>query len=183
MTTDRDAERALDDLLAGRLGAGVYQWRAPVPTAWATVEGPDWRDRAAKAGWRTFTVDAGRVRDGDGFLKLCGEAFDLPEWYGENWDALQDCLTDLSWAPARHGYLVLWERWTGLAEDDQKAFRTALDVFAEAVEWWRDTGTPMAVLVLPTPGLEVAGIPRLAPRPADDAGNDSGPDRRGDPGR
>ncbi|MFI6514502.1 barstar family protein [Spirillospora sp. NPDC050679] len=149
---DVDADRALTELLAGRLRPGLYQWRAP--------KAADWRDRAAEAGWRSFDLDAGHVRDKEGFLRLCARVFDVPDYYGENWDALEDCLTDLSWAPARRGHLVVFEGWTGLAEADQASFRTALDVFAEAVESWRDTGTPMAVL-LPTAGAEVAGVPRL----------------------
>ncbi|WP_067486549.1 barstar family protein [Actinomadura hibisca] len=149
-----DADRALTGLLTGRLKPGLYQWRAPATAA------AGWWERAAEEGWRSFDLDAGSVHDKEGFLRLCARVFDFPEYYGENWDALEDCLTDLSWAPARRGHLVVFRGWDGLAEADQASFRTALDVFAEAVESWRDTGTPMAVL-LPTAGVEVAGIPRL----------------------
>lgn len=32
-------------------------------------------------------------------------AFQFPYYYGENWDAFEECLNDLSWIPAK-GYLV-----------------------------------------------------------------------------
>lgn len=31
------------------------------------------------------------------FLKYVGQKLQFPRYYGENWDALQDCLGDLSW--------------------------------------------------------------------------------------
>ncbi|WP_433330889.1 barstar family protein [Spirillospora sp. CA-294931] len=141
---------ALTDLLEGRRKPGVYQ----VPSLNSK------EDLAAKAGWRVFRLDGRIAADKDAFLRLAADAFDFPEWFGANWDALEDCLTDLAWAPADRGYLVLYEGWAALADNDQASFRTVLDVFAEAVEKWRDTGTPMAVL-LSSYGVEVAGVPRL----------------------
>lgn len=169
-------DRALAELLAGRTKPDLYQWRGSASSA--AVQG--WRDQATRAGWRTFWLDGSLVGDKDTFLRRCAETFDFPEWFGENWDALEDDLTDLSWAPARNGYLVLWERWNRLAEEDQPTFRTAIDVFLEAVEFWRDSGTPMAVLMLPTPGVEIAGIPRLtAPDPGEESEEgDQGPGRQ-----
>ncbi|WP_242908607.1 barstar family protein [Actinomadura terrae] len=155
-----NADRAMDELLAERLRPGVYQWRT-LPDGPCAAGGAGWAGRAEKAGWRAFHLDGHRVRDKDAFLRLCAEVFAFPEWFGGNWDALEDCLADLSWAPACAGYVVLYESWAELAEADQASFRTILDVFADAVEAWRDTPTPMTVL-LPSTGAEVAGVPRLA---------------------
>ncbi|MCP2340524.1 barstar family protein [Actinomadura rupiterrae] len=153
-----DANQALDELLTGRLKPGVYQWRVPAGTG--AVGDTGWMERAGEHGWRPFYLDGRRARDKDAFLRACADAFAFPDWFGDNWDALEDSLTDLSWAPADHGYLVLYESWAELADADQASFRTALDVFAEAVASWRDTDTPMTVL-LSSVGVEVAGVPRL----------------------
>ncbi|TDD91735.1 hypothetical protein E1298_11490 [Actinomadura rubrisoli] len=149
----------MDELLAERLKPGVYQWRTPATPGAVGDEG--WTERAEQAGWRGFHLDGRRARDKGSFLRLCAEVFDFPDWFGGNWDALQDCLGDLSWATAPNGYMVLYESWADLAEADQRSFRTALDVFAGAVEAWRDTPTPMTVL-LSSVGVEAAGVPRLA---------------------
>jgi hypothetical protein len=154
-----DANRALNELLIGRLKPGVYQWRIP-PTPGA-VGDTGWTERARAAGWRAYHLDGRRARDKDAFLRLCAEVFAFPATSGGDWDALEKCLTDLSWAPARNGYLVLYESWAELAEADQPSFRTVLDIFAKAVEEWRETATPMTVL-LSNVGVEVAGVPRLA---------------------
>ncbi|MEV0678159.1 barstar family protein [Actinosynnema sp. NPDC050436] len=41
-------------------------------------------------------------------LAAIGLALDFPDYYGQNLDALYDCLTDLSWLPAGDHVLV-WE--------------------------------------------------------------------------
>ncbi|GAA2125421.1 barstar family protein [Actinomadura napierensis] len=154
-----NANLALDELLAGRLRPGVYQWRAPaVPGA---VGDTSWIGRAEEAGWRGFHLDGRRVQDKDAFLRLCAEVFEFPDWFGGNWDALDDCLSDLSWTPTKNGYVVLYESWAELADSDQAAFRTVLDVFGGAVKAWQDTPTPLVVL-LASVGVEVAGVPRPA---------------------
>ncbi|MFB4316399.1 barstar family protein [Actinomadura sp. 21ATH] len=155
-----DASGAIDEMIEGRVEPGVYQWRAPTAPG-AGVAATGWAEKAEKAGWRAFHLDGHRARDRESFLRLSAGVFDLPDWFGGNWDALEDCLRDLSWAPADRGYLVVYEAWAELAEADQGAFRTALGVLTGAVRHWRDTGTPMTVL-LSSMGVEVAGVPRLA---------------------
>lgn len=154
-----DANRALTELLAGRLKPGVHQWRTlPMPGA---VGDTSWTERDEEAGWRGFHLDGRRARDKDSFLRLCAGVFEVPQGSADGWDALGDSLADLSWTPAKNGYVVLYESWAELADADQQSFRTVLDVFAGAVKAWRDTTTPMTVL-MSSVGVEVAGVPRLA---------------------
>lgn len=153
-----DANQALTELLAGRLEPGVYQWRTrPVPGA---VGDTSWIERAEEAGWRGFYLDGRRARTEESFLRLCGGVFELPEGAGTGWDDLGEYLKDLSWTPAKHGYMVLYESWAELADTDPASLRAVLDVFAGAVKVWRDTPTPMTVL-MSSVGVEVAGVPRL----------------------
>ena len=37
------------------------------------------------------------VEDKEGLLGRLAQALGFPEWFGGNWDALEDCLCDLSW--------------------------------------------------------------------------------------
>lgn len=153
-----DANQALNELLAGRLKPGVYQWRTPpVPGA---VGDTGWTRRAEEAGWRGFHLDGRRARGKDAFLRLCADVFEVPALADGDWDDFADYLRDLSWAPAKNGYVVLYESWAELADTDQKALRIVLDVFGDAVKAWRDTPTPMLVLMAGV-GAEVAGVPRL----------------------
>ena len=52
---------------------------------------------------RTWLVALTRMT----FLSRIAEALEFPDWFGRNWDAFFDCLTDLSWLPAGGHVLVL----------------------------------------------------------------------------
>ena len=135
-------------LLARRRPPGVYRWHSSLRAA-------DVAHAVEHAGYRCFVLDGTAVTDKAAFLDTCAGTFALPEWFGRNWDALHDCLTDLSWAPAR-GYVVLYDGWGMLARTDSDAWSVAYDVFGAVVESWRDTGTPLSVLLRgPGPDLDV----------------------------
>ena len=53
-------------------------------------------------------IDLAGCRDKDTALDRIAAALRFPEWFGANFDALADCLGDLSWLPA-DGYLLLLE--------------------------------------------------------------------------
>jgi hypothetical protein len=56
----------------------------------------------------------------------------FPAWFGHNWDALADCLTDLSWLPAA-GYVLIWDGYGTLGRAEVKAWRRAYEVFEAAI--------------------------------------------------
>lgn len=95
------------------------------------------------------------ARDGKpALLRALAAALKFPDWFGGNWDALEDCLTDLSWIPAS-GYLILIEGSAGLVRDD---LGVLCDVLASAAEFWSERGKPFyAVLVAGPDGLPELG--------------------------
>lgn len=106
--------------------------------------GQEVRARASAAGWMALTANAaggkGALLDG---LAASGA---FPAWFGHNWDALSDCLVDLSWAPAQ-GYVVLLEDWESFAvawPRDADIARTVLD---HAAAEWSARGTPFVALL------------------------------------
>jgi len=62
------------------------------------------------------------------------------------WDALQDCLTDLSWRPAP-GYVVVLENCGGLAASAPETFATTLEVLRHTARWWAGEQVPFWVFV------------------------------------
>ena len=59
-----------------------------------------------------------------------GRALEFPDYFGQNWDALQECLTDLSWLPGDI-YVVLIERANWLLEggiaDELRKFANSMN--------------------------------------------------------
>ena len=109
-------------------------------------------------GWRCIVLDGTEVEDRTAFLEAADEAFALPEWFGMNWDALEECLADLELEGAE-GIVVLWTAWGTFAEAAPKDFAVALDVLASAVRGWSTDGVRSGVLLLGEgPDLELGEL-------------------------
>ena len=81
----------------------------------------------------------------------------MPEYFGGNWDALDECLREraiLGPGDARAGGILLRLRGCATAASAAPdAFEMLLEVLDDAVEDWRDRGVPCWVLaVTDTPG-------------------------------
>ena len=84
-------------------------------------------------------------------------ALGFPAWFGANWDALEDCLADLSWRPAS-GYVLLFDN--AQAGDD---LGVLVDVLRASAESWAARGKPFfAVFVDPRGELALPGLFRRA---------------------
>ncbi|KPI15835.1 Barstar (barnase inhibitor) [Actinobacteria bacterium OK074] len=100
-------------------------------------------------GWAHVDLDLTGVTSKPGFMDRCARALDLPDHFGRNWDALADCLADLSWAPPARGRLIVLRGWRDYAQAAPHDWSIAQEVFTEAVERGRGTDSPLrAVLAL-----------------------------------
>jgi len=96
-------------------------------------------EAAHELGFAVFRVSLEGVSDKDTFLAKLAQALHFPEWFGGNWDALSDCLSDLSWVEGE-GYLVLLEDCETFAARAQSDFLTAADIFNTTAAVWREDG-------------------------------------------
>ncbi|MEV6237786.1 barstar family protein [Lentzea sp. NPDC051838] len=75
-----------------------------------------------------------RCRTVDGWFDELSAALQFPSYFGSNWPALEDMLTDLSWLPA-DGYLLVFEDAEDLLADElPEALTLALTILGEAAE-------------------------------------------------
>ncbi len=72
----------------------------------------------------------------EALMQRIAQALEFPRWFGGNWDALEDCLTDLSWSKAA-GHVLLIEGASGLADDERGIL---IDILASAADWWAERG-------------------------------------------
>ncbi|MFG2881013.1 barstar family protein [Streptomyces sp. NPDC048297] len=92
------------------------------------------------------TLDLVDVTDKAGLMDRVASALALPDWFGRNWDALVDSLSDHTVWPERaveQGLLIVVRDWRPFAEQNPQEWGTAQDVFAEAVD-----RTPALAVVL-----------------------------------
>lgn len=116
---------------------------------------------AAKAcGFSIHRIDLADARDKSSLLTQLAAALAFPDWFGHNWDALSDCLNDLSWMPAE-GRLILLEHCDNLQASRGEDFAILLQVLADAAVAWRAESVPFWVLV-DLHAENVRGLPELA---------------------
>lgn len=70
-----------------------------------------------------------------GLLTEHARALDFPDYFGHNWDALEECLTDLEWLPAK-GYILLITDAGRVLPDDEEEYETFLEILRDAGEAW-----------------------------------------------
>ncbi|MEI5103591.1 barstar family protein [Streptomyces sp. PmtG] len=104
-------------------------------------------DAVRGGGWSTLALGLDGVRDKAAFMERCAVGLALPDWFGGNWDALADCLTDLSWAPPAIGRLVVVSGWQEYARQAPDDWEIAQDVFAEAVAHWRGQDAALEIVL------------------------------------
>jgi RNAse (barnase) inhibitor barstar len=96
------------------------------------------------------------LKDGNA-LRAISQALRFPDWFGGNWDALEDCLGDLSWRPG-NGHVLVLRNWQALTSDD---LGVLIDVLRSSAEFWQGRGKPFfAVLVDPQARLALAPLHR-----------------------
>jgi RNAse (barnase) inhibitor barstar len=115
---------------------------------------------AAKTlGLHVVKLELAKTRSKGGLLDEFAKTLKFPRHFGRNWDALNDCLSDLSWLHSK-GWVLLLLRADSFAETNEEAFHTVLDVLEGVVEYWREQKRPFWVLVQGKPGWG-PDLPRL----------------------
>jgi len=88
--------------------------------------------------------------DKDTLIARIAAALAFPAWFGGNWDALEDCLSDLSWTNAA-GHVLLFE---GASDVPLVERGTLVDILAAAAASWAERKRPFfAVFLDGEPGL------------------------------
>lgn len=94
---------------------------------------------SAAAGCNVYRIDLGLVTDALSLHKVLARALHFPEWYGRNWDALADSLSDMSWNEA-DGYVLIFQRAEVLQASEPESFATLQDILQETIHFWHTQG-------------------------------------------
>ena len=87
------------------------------------------------AGFALRVIKGAKCQTTTGLLSECARALDFPDYFGHNWDALEECLADLEWLPAK-GYILLITDAAQVLPDDEEEYETFLEVLRDAGEAW-----------------------------------------------
>jgi len=106
----------------------------PPGTAATTVVKPP-------TGYTLRVVQGKKCKTPAGVFKEFARALEFPDYFGHNWDALEECLADLEWLPAK-GYVVVITDAQSVIPDDDEEYETLLEVLSDAGEAWSKGQTP-----------------------------------------
>lgn len=131
---------------------------------YAVLAADDVAGAARAAGLSAARISLAGVQTKEELLRRFASALGFPEWFGMNWDALEDCLTDMSWRPAE-GYLLFIEDIDGLDDLPLEDRRVLFEILRSCARFWVGEATPYFVAFvdparkLSLPGLLPAGSP------------------------
>jgi hypothetical protein len=89
-------------------------------------------------------IDLAGAAGKEALLDRFASALKFPAWFGRNWDALEDCLADLSWIDAG-GHVLLVE---GASASDERGI--LIDILRSAAAFWAERKRPFFAVLLGT---------------------------------
>ena len=126
---------------------GIFEGSVPPGVYHCASVGPEALMQAEAAGWLGAVVDLAGATSKAEFMDRCATGLELPGYFGRNWDALADCLTDLSWWGETDGYLLLVTSWSDFAQAAPKDAATAAETFLAATGFWAVRDAPLTALL------------------------------------
>jgi RNAse (barnase) inhibitor barstar len=135
--------KSLTALLQDRKHGGVYRLESAPPLK-------EMEKQAKNAGYAFFDIEGQKIQKKEQFLNHAALSMRFPEHFGNNWDAFEDCLTDLSWIAEDNdvaGYVILFDHCDHFAQASPNHFETLIEIFRSAVEYWHGQGRAMFILL------------------------------------
>ncbi len=93
-----------------------------------------------------YHLEGKKIEKKDQFLNHAAVAMKFPDHFGKNWDAFYDCLTDMEWVDS-NGYAIYFDHTDSFAEHHESQLETVIELFQDAVDFWKGEGKSMLVLL------------------------------------
>lgn len=111
-------------------------------------------------GTSSWTIDGSAANSREHFFPALAAALKFPNYFGHNWDATYDCLTDLAGGSETSAVLVIThgdQFLTGMGPD----WETAQRVFSETSAYWQERDRLLLIILFSETPLP--GVPDLPP--------------------
>lgn len=117
------------------------------PHFWTWTPGSDQDASQSVWGWREArlivrTVRGRKMRDTASLDDEFAAALQFPPYFGENWAAFDECLTDLAWLPHEEGYVIVVTDPLLVLDASPMDFPVLVRTLKQAITTW---ATPVAL--------------------------------------
>ncbi|HEX5125680.1 MAG TPA: barstar family protein [Rhodocyclaceae bacterium] len=100
---------------------------------------------AASLGFNAYRINLRLATDAKKLMHIFERALHFPDWFGANWDALADCLCDMSWQEA-DGYVLVLQRLENLEQKEPETITMLFDILRETTKSWCEQNIPFWIL-------------------------------------
>lgn len=97
------------------------------------------------SGFKIFEVDSNEISTKEQLLASIAEAMCFPDYFGGNWDALDECLRDMEWLPAS-GYLLIVRNAEDLWHRNPRIAAGLLQSWIFSAKEWSREGVPFHLM-------------------------------------
>lgn len=105
-----------------------------------------WIDQLSQYDIQVFYLDGRDISIKESFLKKAAEAMKFPKYFGANWDAFDECITDLEWCPGQC-YILGYDRHEVFAQAAPEQWQILLSILSAAVEYWKTRDISLELLL------------------------------------
>jgi hypothetical protein len=118
------------------------------------------------AGLTARSVRGRKMRTVDGLFDEMAAALQFPQYFGENWAAFDECLSDMDWLSMRVGIVVLIFASEEVLADESNEMSVLVRMVAKAAraysqpidsgEWWDRPAVPFHIVLQCSPASAAA---------------------------
>jgi len=98
-------------------------------------------DIAAENDIRLIELDGTKIADKNALMAAISEGFEFPDYFGGNWDALDEVLRDMGWLEAK-GYAIVMEKGEAFWRHDADLAGKLVKAWTDAAGTWIEKGVP-----------------------------------------
>lgn len=104
------------------------------------------RKAASTNGLDHTFIDLKKSHDKNSFLKTVADALKFPSYFGMNWDALNDSLTDMSWKLAA-GQVIVFTNFNSIFENMAAEVEIIRNIFDSSTQHWRQRKVQFYIVI------------------------------------
>jgi RNAse (barnase) inhibitor barstar len=98
-------------------------------------------------GYKLFKLHGHAIESKEALFHIVAKEMGFPDYFGNNWDALEECMNDLmEWIPA-NGYVVLFEDAHIFCQSAPNDFLTFIEMVAGIADEWTHEGIPLFLIL------------------------------------
>ena len=98
-----------------------------------------------RSGFCVFQLDGKCIVDRSSYFQALANLFKFGSHFGQNWDALADCLTDELWGEDDR-IVVVYSDYESFATSDPEAWAIAMEIWQSSMVFWQAQGVKLSIV-------------------------------------